>query len=155
MMPPTTTRNPSTAKSVPLPTPWDVTTILADGSGGTASAARSASSMIARCMGSEVRLTRLLDPAYMISRRRFAASAGVSSFASVMPIRLRGVRFACSHLDGGVVAEAEGQIVGWAAGGPNREPGPDYAGELYAIDLLPEHQRRGIGLKLRWRPPVG
>ena len=46
------------------------------------------------------------------------------------------------------VAETQGQVVGWAAGGPNREDDPDYSGKLYAIYLLPEHQRRGIGLKL-------
>ena len=109
MMPPTTTRNPSTAKSVPLPTPWDVTTILADGSGGSASAARSASSMIVRCMGSEVRLTRLLDPAYMISRRRFAASAGVSSFASVMPISYAECALPAATLTGGLWQRPKGR----------------------------------------------
>ncbi len=46
------------------------------------------------------------------------------------------------------VAETQGQVVGWALGGPNREDDPDYSGELYAIYLLPERQRRGIGLKL-------
>ncbi len=54
----------------------------------------------------------------------------------------------------------EGQIVGWAAGGPNREPELDHAGELYAVYLLPEHQRKGIGLKLtvaiaRWLMDTG
>ena len=58
------------------------------------------------------------------------------------------------------VAETEGQVVGWAAGGPNRGPEPDYAGELYAIYLLPGHQRGGIGLKLtvataRWLMEAG
>ena len=47
-----------------------------------------------------------------------------------------------------LVAEAEGRIVGWAVGGPNRESEPELAGELYAIYLLPGHQRRGTGLKL-------
>ena len=48
------------------------------------------------------------------------------------------------------VAETDGQVVGWAVGGPNREPGldPDYAGELLVIYLLPGYQRRGIGHKL-------
>lgn len=46
------------------------------------------------------------------------------------------------------VAETQGEVVGWAAGGPNREDDPDYSGELYAIYLLPERQRRGIGLNL-------
>lgn len=47
-----------------------------------------------------------------------------------------------------LVAEVEGQIVGWAVGGPNREPKLDHAGELYAIYLLSEHQGRRIGLRL-------
>lgn len=47
-----------------------------------------------------------------------------------------------------LVAETEGRVVGWVVGGPNREPHPDYTGELYAIYLLPDHQRRGIGLEL-------
>lgn len=59
-----------------------------------------------------------------------------------------------------LVAEVEGQIVGWAVGGPNREPDLDYAGELYAIYLLPGYQRSGIGLGLtvavaRWLTDAG
>lgn len=59
-----------------------------------------------------------------------------------------------------LVAEVEGQIVGWAAGGPNREPDLGHAGELYAIYLLPGHQRSGIGLRLtvataRWLTETG
>ncbi len=59
-----------------------------------------------------------------------------------------------------LVAEVEGQVVGWAVGGPNREPELDHAGELYAVYLLPEHQRKGIGLKLtmaiaRWLMDTG
>ena len=50
---------------------------------------------------------------------------------------------ACSH-----VAEVENEIVGWAYGGPNRDQDSTYTGELYAIYLLPECQRRGIGLAL-------
>ena len=46
------------------------------------------------------------------------------------------------------VAETEGLVVGWAVGGPNREINLDYAGELYAIYLLPDYQRRGIGQQL-------
>ena len=34
------------------------------------------------------------------------------------------------------------------AGRPNREADTDHTGELYVIYLLPEYQRRGIGLKL-------
>lgn len=59
-----------------------------------------------------------------------------------------------------LVAEVEGQIVGWAVAGPNRESGPDHAGELYALYLLREHQRKGIGIQLtvaaaRWLREVG
>ena len=50
---------------------------------------------------------------------------------------------ACSH-----VAEVGNEVVGWAYSGPNRDQDSIYAGELYAIYLLPEYQRRGIGLAL-------
>ena len=46
------------------------------------------------------------------------------------------------------VAEVEGQIVGWARGGPERSDDKEYTGELYAIYLLDAHQRRGIGTRL-------
>ena len=41
-----------------------------------------------------------------------------------------------------------GEIVGFAGGGPEREGDRVYRGELYAIYLLQEHQRRGIGRRL-------
>ena len=41
-----------------------------------------------------------------------------------------------------------GEIVGFAGGGPEREGDSTYKGELYAIYLLQEHQRRGIGRRL-------
>jgi GNAT superfamily N-acetyltransferase len=47
------------------------------------------------------------------------------------------------------VAEAQGHIVGFAAGGPNREDRADeYPGELWAIYLLREQQGRGLGRAL-------
>ena len=46
------------------------------------------------------------------------------------------------------VAEVQSEVVGWAAGGPNDNTALTYSGELYAIYLLPEYQRRGIGFKL-------
>ena len=47
------------------------------------------------------------------------------------------------------VAEAEeGRIVGFASGGPEREGDPAYKGELYAIYVLAQCQRRGIGSRL-------
>jgi GNAT superfamily N-acetyltransferase len=46
------------------------------------------------------------------------------------------------------VAEFEGKIVGFAGGGPIREPLAAYDAELYAIYLLEEVQGRGIGKDL-------
>ena len=47
------------------------------------------------------------------------------------------------------VAETEGgDVVGFAAGGPEREGDRTYGGELYAIYLLQEHQTRGLGRHL-------
>ncbi|MEW6173859.1 MAG: GNAT family N-acetyltransferase [Bacillota bacterium] len=39
----------------------------------------------------------------------------------------------------------EGEIVGFAAAGPERTGDPVYRGEIYAIYVLKEYQRRGIG----------
>ena len=45
-----------------------------------------------------------------------------------------------------VVAEtAEGKIVGFAFGAPEHEGHPLYQGELFAIYVLQEHQRKGVG----------
>lgn len=41
-----------------------------------------------------------------------------------------------------------GRIVGFADGGPRREGDPAYAGELYAIYILDDHQGQGIGRRL-------
>jgi GNAT superfamily N-acetyltransferase len=47
------------------------------------------------------------------------------------------------------VAETEdGQVVGFACGGPLREPQADYRGELYAIYLLQQFQQHGLGRRL-------
>ncbi|HZD50343.1 MAG TPA: GNAT family N-acetyltransferase [Silvibacterium sp.] len=46
------------------------------------------------------------------------------------------------------VAELDGALCGFASGGPIRKPISFYDGELYAIYLLPEMQRRGIGRAL-------
>lgn len=43
------------------------------------------------------------------------------------------------------VVEQGGEMVGFASGGREREGDPTYTGELYAIYLLEEHQRRGLG----------
>jgi ribosomal protein S18 acetylase RimI-like enzyme len=47
------------------------------------------------------------------------------------------------------VAESRpGEIVGFAAAGAEREGDPNYQGELYAIYLLQEVKRQGLGRKL-------
>ena len=47
-----------------------------------------------------------------------------------------------------VVAEQDGAIVGYAAGGPNRSEEEEYQGELYTLYLLRKAQKQGIGRKL-------
>lgn len=48
-----------------------------------------------------------------------------------------------------LIAEQEnGQVVGFASAGPEREAETDFDGELYAIYLLAEHQGKGIGRRL-------
>jgi len=47
-----------------------------------------------------------------------------------------------------VAVDPAGQIVGFASGGPRREGPAEYAGELYAIYLLPGARRRGLGRRL-------
>ena len=39
-------------------------------------------------------------------------------------------------------------LIGFAAAGPERSGDPDYRGELYALYVLPPHQRRGFGHRL-------
>ena len=46
------------------------------------------------------------------------------------------------------VAVVENQVVGFAIGGAERNGDPDYAGELYAIYILPQFQGQGIGQAL-------
>jgi GNAT superfamily N-acetyltransferase len=47
-----------------------------------------------------------------------------------------------------VAEDPGGQIVGFASGGPARDPDPDYSGELYAVYLLQDQQRHGLGRRL-------
>ena len=47
-----------------------------------------------------------------------------------------------------VAEDEDAQIIGFASGGPEREADPLYDGELYAIYLLQQNQRRGIGRQL-------
>ena len=47
------------------------------------------------------------------------------------------------------VAETDGgEVVGFAGGGPEREGTPTFRGELYAIYLLEEYRRAGVGRRL-------
>ncbi len=48
------------------------------------------------------------------------------------------------------VAEQAGIVCGFAAGGANRGTVPGFAGELYALYLLPSAQRQGLGTQLFW-----
>lgn len=47
-----------------------------------------------------------------------------------------------------VAETTDSRIVGFADGGHEREGHPDYDGEIYAMYVLPEHQRQGIGRQL-------
>lgn len=47
-----------------------------------------------------------------------------------------------------VVENADQAIVGFAMGGPHRDPDVLYTGELYAIYLLPDQQKEGLGRRL-------
>ncbi len=53
-----------------------------------------------------------------------------------------------SSADHTLVAECEGEVVGFITGGPIRDPLDSYDGELYAIYLLVKFQRSGIGTSL-------
>ena len=46
------------------------------------------------------------------------------------------------------VAEVDGEVVGFVGGGAIREPGEGFDAELFAIYLLRDAQRRGIGMAL-------
>ena len=48
-----------------------------------------------------------------------------------------------------LVAEDDGgEVVGFAGGGPERDGMPGYDGEIYAVYVLTQQQRRGIGRQL-------
>jgi len=47
-----------------------------------------------------------------------------------------------------LVAEQDGTVVGFCIGGPSRSPDDQFAGEVYAIYVLPERHGRGIGRAL-------
>lgn len=47
-----------------------------------------------------------------------------------------------------VAEDPRNGIVGFASGGPERSGDPAFRGELYAIYVLPEFQRKGLGARL-------
>ena len=47
-----------------------------------------------------------------------------------------------------VAEKNDGEIVGFAGGGPERDGDEVYRGELYAVYMLESHQRRGVGRRL-------
>ncbi len=47
-----------------------------------------------------------------------------------------------------VAVDQEGEIVGFASGGPERRGNNDFSAELYTIYLLQETQRQGVGRRL-------
>lgn len=47
-----------------------------------------------------------------------------------------------------VAQRSDGELVGFAAAGPDREADSGFDGELYAIYLLEEHKRKGLGRRL-------
>jgi ribosomal protein S18 acetylase RimI-like enzyme len=50
-----------------------------------------------------------------------------------------------------LVAEGDGAVVGFCVGGRSRTPDDPFAGEVYAIYVLPEQHGRGIGRALLQR----
>ena len=53
--------------------------------------------------------------------------------------------------DSVLVAEMEGEVVGFASGGANRVPALDFAGEVYTLYVHPDYQGRGYGRRLLHR----
>ncbi len=47
-----------------------------------------------------------------------------------------------------VATNLAGEVQGFATGGAERDQDPDFKGELYALYLLPEIQRQGVGTRL-------
>lgn len=47
-----------------------------------------------------------------------------------------------------VAEDDDGEVIAFASGGPEHEGNPTYKGEIYAIYILQEAQRRGIGRQL-------
>jgi GNAT superfamily N-acetyltransferase len=70
------------------------------------------------------------------------------SFLASLDVDLRARMWTAQIADGKsatLVAERDGDVVGFISGGPSRETIDDYDAELYAVYLLHEHQGCGIG----------
>ena len=73
------------------------------------------------------------------------------AFLASLSVEARTERWREQFSSGGnpiFVAEAAGHVFGFASGGPLRGALPGYDGELYAIYLLRDQQRRGAGRRL-------
>ena len=96
---------------------------------------------------------RAIGAVHLASWRTSYRGMGIDEFIDSETLDNRAARWANRLCDPAsaefvYVAEVEGQMVGFASGGPERTGDPEYQGELYAIYLLQSHQRQGIGRKL-------
>lgn len=75
-------------------------------------------------------------PAAVLDRLGYDATRRRESMAAMAPDRFA------------LLAEHDGEAVGFSYGGPSRVADPDHAGEVYAIYVLPSHQGHGHGAAL-------
>ena len=102
---------------------------------------------------------RNAEPADAAALARVHVDAWRTAYAGILPADfLAGLSYersesnwrqAIAAMDPGatvLVAEtAEGEVVGFANGAPEREGNADYRGEVYSIYILKEFQRKGAG----------
>ena len=103
-------------------------------------------------VGDALAITRVHVEGWRTTYRGLVPDAYLDSL-SLEPRRMVWERRLAHPEPGYVIFAAEderGEVVGFADGGPNRdvETAERYAGELYAIYLLPEARRHGIGARL-------
>jgi ribosomal protein S18 acetylase RimI-like enzyme len=96
------------------------------------------------------RITRVHIASWQTAYRGILPDAYLDQLANTYPERLarweHGLRQAeTTGTKTFVVETSEHGIVGFATAGPIRKPVQDYTGELYAIYLLAEHRRIGLG----------
>ncbi len=96
---------------------------------------------------------RAIGEVHLSSWQTTYRGLGIDEFLDSETVEGRAARWASMLCDPAsqtfvYVAEVDGQLVGFAAGGPERTGDPEYKGELYAIYLLKAHQGKGIGRML-------